>query len=485
MLALAALMLAACSSGGGAPSATSSGDQQQGQTSKGAATQVATANDTAAPKTASKPGPQGDPITQQSEKPELPKEVKATAKGQARPGVQIRPVDKPTTLELWLTDWNDKTQRLFAEDLLPTFEAENPGLNVRVQFLDWRVFTEKLTAAYAGGVLPDLFQAGVEYVAPMASKGMALPLDDRVATWGQKDDFYPSTWNTVTYQGKSYGVPYIAAPQTLLVRKDMLAEAGVQAPPRTWDELVDVAKKTTKRDGDRFVVSGFNARPIWHQFVYFLWQNGGDVVDKDGNIVVNRPEAVEALQFFVNLFNEHKVAAKSGITPPTAAIGVMAADMAAMTLGNQLSVEDFRRNNPAKADQLIVADPTRKKEQVATVWTDWLAISRQTQNPDLAWRLMDFLTQKDTLLKYNETMFSLPPRKSLLNEGYMKDPQLQKFATIMEQHGRSLISTPEALDVYQIVLKDAVEDAVHGRKSPQKALDDAARQIDRLKKRRS
>src|SRR5438309_3572892 len=120
---------------------------------------------------------------------------------------------RPITLEVWLTDWEQSTQQLFNDQLVPAFETANPDVAVNVQYLDWRVFTEKLIAAHAGGVLPAVYEAGAEYVAPLATKGMALNIDSYVSSWGQKDDFYESAWSTVTYQGKTYRVPILGAPQ--------------------------------------------------------------------------------------------------------------------------------------------------------------------------------------------------------------------------------------------------------------------------------
>src|SRR5437870_9366988 len=177
----------------------------------------------------------------------------ATSDAPAAPVVaRSRTTGRPITLEVWLTDWEQSTQQLFNDQLVPAFEAANPDIAVNVQYLDWRVFTEKLIAAHAGGVLPDVYQAGAEYVAPLATKGMALNIDNYVASWGQRDDFYDSAWNTVTYQGKTYGVPILSAPQTLMYRKDMLSGSGVDSPPVTWDDLEQVATKATKRDGDKF-----------------------------------------------------------------------------------------------------------------------------------------------------------------------------------------------------------------------------------------
>lgn len=413
----------------------------------------------------------GDPGAPQSDAPAAPIVARSRTTG------------RPITLEVWLTDWEQTTQQLFNDQLVPAFEAAHPDIAVNVQYLDWRVFTEKLIAAHAGGVLPDIYQAGAEYVAPLATKSMALNIDNYVASWGQRDDFYDSAWNTVSYQGKSYGVPILSAPQTLMYRKDMLQAAGLSGGPKTWDDLEQEAMALTRRDGDKFVVSGFNARPIWQQYMWFLFQNGGDVFTSDGQVVVNSPQAVEALDFFSKLFNQDKVASKSSIAAPTANVGAMAANLVAMQLGNQLTVRDFHDNNPSQAANLVVADPVAKAQQVTTNWTDWLAIAQQSKHADAAWKFIAFVAEKDNLLKYNETMYFIPPRKSLRTTGYMTDPQLQQFVTIMEKYGRSINTNPAALEVYQTIMQNAVDDAVYQKKSAKQALDDAARNIQRAMRR--
>jgi multiple sugar transport system substrate-binding protein len=501
---LVSLALAACASGGGAPGPTGNSTSGAAQQQPAAAAKPTPGQSTGAPPPTANPatqpaqpaagtGTQGQQGSQAAQgQGQQPGSSQAAAAGDASPAndapaapvvARSRTTGRPITLEVWLTDWEQSTQRLFNDELVPAFESANPDIAVNVQYLDWRVFTEKLIAAHAGGVLPDIYQAGAEYVAPLASKGMALDIDKYISAWGQKDDFYESAWGTVTYQGKTYGVPVVSAPQTLMYRQDMLTESGVTNPPKTWEELEQAAVKATKRDGDKFLVSGFNARPIWQQYVWFLFQNGGDVFSTDGKVLVNSPEAVEALEFFSELFNQEKVASKSSIAAPTANVGAMAANLVAMQLGNQLTVRDFRQNNPNKATELIVAEPISKKTQVTTNWTDWLAIARASKNQDAAWKFVAFVADKDNLLKYNETMYFIPPRKSLRTAGYMADPQLQQFVTIMERYGRTINTSPAALEVYQTIMKDAVDDAVYQKKSSKQALDDAARKIERALRR--
>ena len=490
VLLAVALFASACSSGGGgaptAPTSVAPAPTELARPTPG--------QQTGTPATATNPTAPTNPAAQLAATPGgAPQQRSVQAGGDTGGPVSDAPAapivarskttGRPITLEVWLTDWEQSTQQVFNDQLVPAFEAANPDIAVNVQYLDWRVFTEKLIAAHAGGVLPDVYQAGAEYVAPLATKGMALDIDSYVAAWGEKDDFYDSAWSTVTYQGKTYGVPVLSAPQTLMYRKDMLQGAGISGAPSTWDDLEQDATKLTKHDGDKFVLSGFNARPIWQQYMWFLFQNGGDVFTSDGQVVVNSPQAVEALDFFSRLFNQDKVASKSSIAAPTANVGAMAANLVAMQLGNQLTVRDFRDNNPSQSSNLVVADPVSKSQQVTTNWTDWLAIAQQSKHPDAAWKFVSYVASADNLLKYNETMYFIPPRKSLRTAGYMADPQLQQFVTIMEKYGRSINTNPAALEVYQTIMQNAVDDAVYQKKSSKQALDDAARNIQRAMRR--
>jgi len=102
-------------------------------------------------------------------------------------------------LEFWLADFNPETRVLLDTQLIPRFEKLHPGLKVNTQYISWAHLDEKLAISFAGGVQPDVFQIGAEYVGGLAYRGMAQPLDDRIAAWGQQSDFYPASWNTCVY----------------------------------------------------------------------------------------------------------------------------------------------------------------------------------------------------------------------------------------------------------------------------------------------
>src|SRR5262245_48083939 len=81
------------------------------------------------------------------------------------------------TLELWAMGREGEAVR----ELLPAFEAREPGVRVRVQQVPWSAAHEKLLTAFVAGALPDLVQVGTTWIPELAALGALEPLDARVA----------------------------------------------------------------------------------------------------------------------------------------------------------------------------------------------------------------------------------------------------------------------------------------------------------------
>ena len=392
------------------------------------------------------------------------------------------PRNRPIELELWITDFNQDTTDLLDKKLLPRFEAQHPGVKVNTQYISWSHVDEKLTISFAGGVAPDLFQVGAEYVGGLAYRGMAQPLDDRIAKWGQADDYFPASWSTCVYRGRVYGLPYLSAPRVLLYRKDLLKAAGFHHPPDTWEELAQAAARMTVRRGSITDLAGMNLPVSWQLFVEFLWENGGQVFDEEGRrSLLDRPEAIEALQFYSDLYNKHRVCPTAGMPQAGGQIPVFASSKAAMEIMNQFGIYNVRKYAPELLPQVGIAPTPRRKQRVISVYTDWLALSPQSQHKDLAWDLMTFLMEPHNLAAYNATLFFIPPRRSAVQAAdFMKDnPQLQEFVSLMERYGRSLPAIPEWFEI-RTGLQSAVEAAIYQAKTPEQALQDYSRELNEL-----
>lgn len=174
-------------------------------------------------------------------------------------------------------------------------------------------------------------RAPVIYLKPEAS------IDFYRAGWVEPVDFlwsddaiklYPqAVYDTSSYKGKMYGTPWFVKATQLVYRKDLLTKhVGTDKPPKTWDELVQYAKKLTlDEDGDgepEVWGYAFNTGPSYPRAMKMRINEGlftqgfgsKDVIDDKGVPHYDTAEAVRALQFMVDLVQKDKVSPKGVAT---------------------------------------------------------------------------------------------------------------------------------------------------------------------------
>jgi len=203
------------------------------------------------------------------------------------------------TVEFWAMG---REGELVAQ-LVPTFEAANPGTRVRVQRIPWSAAHEKLLTALVGGTMPDVFQLGTTWVSELAALRALEPLDARLAaTPGiARDDFFPGILEANVVDGVTFGVPWYVDTRLLFVRTDLLARAGC-TDLRGWDAWRDcmtrVAHAATP-DGRAILL------PLteWETLVILAMQRGATLLrDGDRRGDFQSPAFRGALDFYLSLF---------------------------------------------------------------------------------------------------------------------------------------------------------------------------------------
>jgi sn-glycerol 3-phosphate transport system substrate-binding protein len=202
------------------------------------------------------------------------------------------------------------------DSLAGDFNKAHPDIQVTATYTgSYDVTLQKIQAAKLAGTLPDLAVTEISSVPVLGALGAAQPLDDLIAASGGKqflDRFWPSMLLNCVYNGKVYGVPFQRSTPVMYYNKDAFVEAGLdpEHPPLTWEELVNVAQKLTRRDGDRTTRWGLEL-PLeaFNWFYYALtYSNGGETLSSDGTKVLwDQPKNIESLQFWYDLVNKYKV----------------------------------------------------------------------------------------------------------------------------------------------------------------------------------
>lgn len=235
-----------------------------------------------------------------AESRQLPKVLNMPAKiAEGRPVeitvVGIPPDSQPTLL----TAWNEQTERF--EKLYP---------NVKIRGSDYAYTPDSFAALVTGNQVPTLFQVYLTDPAKMIDQGICADLS-AIFKAQQLDKVYNARLlSMISKNGKVYGIPMKVYTIGLAYNIKLLKEPGFDSPPKTWDELVTIAKKTTNRNlgiaGFSFITDGANAGG-WHMTViaYDFGFKDTDIIAKQPNgkykACFDNPAMLSALNFVKDL----------------------------------------------------------------------------------------------------------------------------------------------------------------------------------------
>jgi multiple sugar transport system substrate-binding protein len=232
----------------------------------------------------------------------------------------------PVTIS-YLTHWAPETVALL-ENAAKEYAKTNPDVAVTVRAVP---FGDLLTTLRSqGGGADGATIAGIYdlWLPELARDKLVAPAPEAVAS-EVKGAWPAGIVSAASVGGTLYGIPNEIDVYALNYNKALFSEAGISAPPKTWDELKDAAAKLTKKDAGQ---QGFGMINSWaagvvHPFSSLLVSNGGDLV-VDGKPVLDSKAAGETFQLYEDLIN-------AGVTDP--AMGTADANTTGPFLDNFVS----------------------------------------------------------------------------------------------------------------------------------------------------
>jgi multiple sugar transport system substrate-binding protein len=172
-------------------------------------------------------------------------------------------------------------------------------VTVRVMPPDYGEYFEKLKTEFqVGGGGIDVILGDIIWVAEFAANDWLSDLSGRFSA-EQRSAFVDGTIRSFTYGGQIYGVPRVLDAGMLYYRKDLLEESGFSEPPKTWEELKEMAAKVVKDQGTRYgyVFQGADYEGGVCNGLEYIWTHGGEVLDPNdaSKVIIGSPESVAAL----------------------------------------------------------------------------------------------------------------------------------------------------------------------------------------------
>ena len=173
------------------------------------------------------------------------------------------------------------------DELKASFEAANPGVTVNQEYVSTQEMREKLAVDVAGGDPPEVASMDAPDIADFAGFGHL----ESISNWISDDElakYHAAAFEGITIDGEIYALPSALWVDSIIVREDLIAEAGYDvADIETWDDLIEVSRVTTiDKDGDGtpdqyggLPFNGKSAFEVWYRWVGFQYGNNFTPVD--------------------------------------------------------------------------------------------------------------------------------------------------------------------------------------------------------------
>jgi multiple sugar transport system substrate-binding protein len=199
--------------------------------------------------------------------------------------------------------------------IIATFEEENPGITVENLVQPFENRAENLFASIASNEPPEVLMATRAELLQFANEGLILPIDDYVEQHNlDLSVFYEAEINNMRWDGQLYSMPMPTGGGITgleLVNLDMFTAAGIEPSiPQTWQELEDVCRQFTELDSRGIVQVGANivgadVGGFVGNFFAWLYCNNGSIYSDDlRQPAFNSPEGLATLEWMVNFTND-------------------------------------------------------------------------------------------------------------------------------------------------------------------------------------
>jgi len=332
---------------------------------------------------------------------------------------------EPVTLKVYT--WWDITKYEHLQTMKNDFEAKNQDIKLEFVTVPSK-YADTMITKLAGGEIPDVMMLAMDQIPRYALSGLLLPLDD-LASQEYKDALYPVVKNALTVNGVMYAAARDVTPKVMYLNTKMFSEAGIPIPSDTWtlEEFTDLAGKLTKGSGAD-AQWGYYWKNFTDQTFALIAAFGGRLYSEDGktSVLSTDENTMKALKYMYDLCNTYKVC-------PTAAqaaqfgdneFAAFMANKVAMQIGALSTASTFDANN---VEYTILPIPyINGRSQTSSFVNSWV-VPKTAKNPELSWRVVEFLSGKEGQQIALDMKFGLPASNLVDTTAFVNEKPYNKY----------------------------------------------------------
>ncbi len=298
---------------------------------------------------------------------------------------------------------------------------------------------------------------------------------DEVLSPEVKSDLLPNFVESGTFEGKLYGMPDLSSARALFYNKALFEQAGIDAPPTTWDEFATDAKKIADATDSAGYAMPLGPEESQAEFSIWMFNNGGNW-KTDGAWSINSPQNVETLEFLKKLADDGVTQNNPGKTNRTdGAFADFAAGKAGMVVG--FSPLAAQLDEAGKVEYGVAPMPSNTGEEPKSYGvTDYLMAFKKDGNAEAVKAFYDLYYQPDQVNTFIENEGFLPVTQSGV-EKFSSNADLKVYLDTLT--GVQLTPTDDPKwDTTKLAVQQELGAAVGPDGDPKAILDDLQEQAE-------
>ncbi len=343
-----------------------------------------------------------------------------------------------------------ETRQSYFEGIFQKFYEET-GIEVVYESVPWDDAANRITVLGASNQLPDVMTVWSGWLGQYTQAGWVIPLDDYLA---DTRDEYTDAVNKLLWRSEEdrYGHVY-TVPDGLMVkgvfyRKDWAEEAGLNLDPTkgwTYDEYFDAVEKLTNVEERHYGVSYRGARGALDPLLVYLQSfTGGNTYDSEGNILINSDECLEAFKTWTDQYLNGYAPEDSINWGFTEMVDNFTGGLTGTLINDSEVLPTCEANmDPEVWGVMPMPASTKDGKIYNTINAPYAySISGNSEHPDEAWQLIEYMTNAENNIEYCKTTGEIPIKKDVENdETYGTDGPYAAFVQQMNDPNLAVPTT--------------------------------------------
>ena len=373
-----------------------------------------------------------------------PTEAPPAEEAPAEEATEAAPPEPSGSITFWAVEAgaSEKTgNRTWGQWIQEMFSEANPNITMELGIGEWNE-PNKQMAALAAGTQPDVSFTGRHLTTDFAVRGAIYNLDDAVAgattfTW---DDIWTRLQKDALTWGKKWIIPYSTDTRALFYNKQVMEDAGLDpdTPPETLEDMRSMAAKITLRDeGGRVDRIGytpsFGNPPVHLAFYSALWCLGSATVNADMTKCTIMDKGVEAMTYLKNLMDdqggyEEAVSFTKSLTPGEG-LDAFSAGHVGLAMHTNGAYDRYIGQELEFEWDTVIGPHFEGYDEPFNYDGGGGFIFFKTGKLDLAWKLAEFMMDKDVYLEFANLFGSMPARADVGEEWAQADEGRRVFVS--------------------------------------------------------